>query len=156
MLRNFHPNRGSFSQGSTLPSQENTDKYLLTSINPLKRVNRGHAKSQNPLVIQAVSELDNLVCDLIKKSHGIAPRGFLEWIADEVTPLVEKRALKLAERELAVDDRMQVLVLQWVGQLIMCFSPQLVPAVIQVACQKWQANARDQLSQGMTVDCQLS
>ena len=46
--------------------------------------------STNQASIVAVAALDDLVNDLVKASHLRMSPAFLDWVADEATPLVER------------------------------------------------------------------
>jgi hypothetical protein len=50
---------------------------------------RKQALGAKDACIIAIAALDELVNDLVKASGLSLPRGFLDWIADEATPLVE-------------------------------------------------------------------
>ena len=151
----------SLLQNSTLPQYISPPNE---GINP-QRYKRGmpshQFKPREKWVIDAVSELDILVSEVIRQSHSVAPRGFLEWIADEVTPLVEKRALTMYKIHASTSEAslhkscLPALVLQCVGQLIMCYLPELKPAVLQIAHRFWSGQASAQLCEGLALDWQL-
>lgn len=53
-----------------------------------------HPLSANEASIIAVGALDDLVNDLVKASRLKISPAFLDWIADEATPLVERRVAR--------------------------------------------------------------
>ncbi len=52
---------------------------------------RTQSLCQNEACLIAVSALDDLVTQLVKACHLKLPPVFLDWVADEATPLVEEQ-----------------------------------------------------------------
>jgi hypothetical protein len=82
--------------------------------------------SKNATVLLAISALDELVVKLVKATQLKTSPEFLDWIADEATPLVERcvtRSLRQVKftQSLQVGDPKIALtcwVRQWIGPLI--------------------------------------